>query len=295
MYKPKFPIAVAGDSKTGERTTETVPVADPLQLELLQVSGFPKKMKEQFPALNYSFEQQKNEMNLEGIKADILEAKACLHKTINAMSIQKVDGIAPNCLQRFQSKPVRDYIVQKLASMKIISVWEVREAKLIISSFSEYISACVKVVTESVVETVIPTPPDSSIIFSSNLWQRKVAEMDRKYPGLCELCPAGDKSEVRVVATDNVVEKIRQNVFSYLTQHAIVTETVHLRCRGPADIEAVLSEVIQNLSEHCLQIVSKEITRMFISLRVTLIIKGTSEGLQLLKRQLESNEIIGLP
>ena len=163
MYKPKFPIAVAGASKAGERTIETVPVADPLQLELLKVSGLPKKMKEQFPALNLSFEQHKNEMNLEGIKTGILEAKACLHKTINAMSIQQVDGIAPNCLPLFQSKPVRDYIVQKLVSMKIISVWEVREAKLITCSFSEYISICVKIVTEPVAEKVIFRP--SQLLF----------------------------------------------------------------------------------------------------------------------------------
>ena len=40
--------------------------------------------------------------------------------------------------------------------------------------------------------------------------------MDRKYPGLCKLCPAGDKSEVIVVATDNIVEEIMQNVSSFL-------------------------------------------------------------------------------
>ena len=251
---------MAGASKAGESTIETVPVADPLQLELLQVSGFPKKMKKQFPALNLSFQKQNNEINLEYTNADIREAKACLHKTINAMSIQKVDGIAPNCLQLFQSKPVRDYIVQKLVSMKIISVWEIRENKLIINSFSEYIVKCVRIVRESVMENIIPTPPDSSIIFSSKLWETKVAEMDQKYPGLCKLCPTRDKSKVSVIATDNNVSDIVQNVQAFLTQHAIVTITMVTGTilLSPDKMNILLAEIVSDLPEHCLQVASIE-------------------------------------
>ena len=92
----------------------------------------------------------KNELIYEGIQKDIQAAKVNMYEQTSRLGIRVLVNVPQNCIDLFHSKPVKDYIVKKLKSQRLVPMWEAVDFKLKVCSYETDLSNCVEFISESV-------------------------------------------------------------------------------------------------------------------------------------------------
>ena len=94
-----------------------------------------------------------------------------MYAHINTFSVRVLENISKNCIDVFQSKPVREYMGKELKTNKLVGVWEIVDAKLAVSSFESDLPSCVEFISESVQWEIVTVQKESSSILGSSRWQ----------------------------------------------------------------------------------------------------------------------------
>ena len=185
-------------------------------------------------------------------------------------------------------KQTIDDISNKLKTEKLVCVWEVRASHLAVYSFSADILSCVNIIAGSVKENRIPVPALADpFSIPSRPWQDKVAAVQDKFKDLCKVGVSDDSSEIYVTATDNGVEKILEEIQTYLKRYTIVRKTLLVSMFNLFRLDQIVNE----LSHQCVQIIEgpdpKKNHSSYVSfLQYSVTLTGTAEGLNLFEQEL---------
>ena len=278
-------IKTTGEEIERQKQTvkQTISNLKPLQLRMLLASKYPGKMEDQFPGLKVKINQNRNEVIFEGIYAEVQSAKVKMYEQTNTFSVRVLENISKNCIDVFQSKQVREYMVKKLKTNKLVGVWEAMNAKLAICSFESDLPLCVEFLSESVQEKIISVQKESSTILGSSQWQDKIKEMHDKDKGVSKICISEDFSKVHVTATDDIVDELTEAVKKFLKQQTVLKETVTLGNRS-------ILRLIQNHHNSKLGDIAKELIQHYVQIYCDtggISIQGTEMGIQLAKDKLQ--------
>lgn len=252
-------------SAPDERVTETVSNIRELHLQYLQVSDFQMRMKAKFPNLSITIDPSSKKIDLDGHASEIEAAKSDLNAFVDSLSIHAVENVSKPQLEIIQSKQAIDYITKVLKSLKLVAVWEVKNGKLVSCCSQDSVMFCQRVILKSVKMKIVLTPPDSSVLYTSDLWREFVTNRDKKYSGLCKILPKQDKSCLSILATDNVVEEVASEVQMFLNEHAIVQQTMTTeeikidpkrKMKKQPEMQMIFDQALKELPKHFLHLES---------------------------------------
>ena len=152
---------------------------------------------------------------------------------------------------------------------------------------------CHRILVELIKKKIVTTPSDSSVLYTSVLWRECVTNIDKKYKGLCNLYLKNDESGVTIVATDNAVDEVAHEVQMFLTDHAMVQQTMTTDFVMPStNLQSLLEQAILELPNHLLHVVASLIpvcsTAFSNSHKFIFTLRGTAKGIRLLKMSLNN-------
>ena len=261
---------------------QTISNLKPLQLRMLLASKYPNKMEDKYPNLKVKINQNKNELIYEGIQPDIQAAKVNMYEHTNQLGMRVRENIPQNCIDLFNSKQVKDYIVKKLKSQRLVGVWEAVDNKLAVCSYETDLSNCVECISESVQERTLQVHRETSSVLTSQQWQDRIAEIHNKNSGQCKISCKEDFSQVYVTTTDDLIDELYGTVAKFLKQHTILCETFSLRNKS-------IVRLIQNHHMDKLTEISKDLTTHYVQIHCDskgISVQGTEEGIKMAKERL---------
>ena len=112
--------------------------------------------------------RNKNELIYEGIQPDIQAAKVNMYEQTSRLGIRVLVNVPQNCIDLFHSKPVKNYIVKKLKSQRLVAVWEAVDFKLAVCSYETDLSNCVEFISEPVQVRTLQVRKESSMVLTSH-------------------------------------------------------------------------------------------------------------------------------
>ena len=263
-----------------------------LHLRYIQVSDFKKRITYKFPDL--SIQLLPKTILFDGHASDIEAAKSDLNAFIDSLSIHTIDSIDRFQLEIIQSKQAIEYITSLLKSLNLLVTWEVDKGMLIFCCSQDSVVFCHRVLVELIKKKIVTTPSDSSVLYTSELWRECVTNIDKKYKGLCNLYLKKDESGVTIVATDNVVDEVAHEVQMFLTDHAMMQQTMTTDFVVPkTSLQNLLEQAILELPNHLLNVVSSLIPvcsneQVYRSHKFIFTLRGTAKGIRLLKMSLNN-------
>ena len=261
---------------------QTLSNLKPLCLRMLLASKYPVRMEEQIANLKVRINQNKNELTFEGVLADIQSAKVDMYEKINSFAIRVKENISQNCIDLYQSKPVKDYIVKKLKSGKLVGVWEATDLKLAVCSAESDLPSCLEFISDAVQEKMLSVNKASASIFTSQKWQERLKEIYSTNSGLCKVSVKEDFSKVYITATSDIIDELTGTVASFLAQNTILNETVALGSKS-------IGKLIQNHHTNKLADIAKDLAHHYVQIHCDskgISVQGTANGIRLAKEQL---------
>ena len=261
---------------------QTISNMKPLHLRMLLASKYPNKMEDMFKNLKVKIHQNKNEIIFDGIQSDIQAAKVNMFEHNSQLGMRILENIPQNCIDLFHSKQVKDYIVKKLESQKLVGVWEAVDNKLAICSYENDLSSCVEFISESVQERSLQVHRESSSVLTSQQWQDRIAKIHRKNSGQCKITCKEDFSKVFVTTTDDLIDELYSTVTRFLKPYTILSETLSLGNKS-------IVRLIQNHHMDRLVEISKDLSTHYVQIHCDskgISVQGTEEGIKLAKERL---------
>lgn len=262
--------------------------ADSVKLRMLEECKFQEELNQRFRPIKTTVNEKALKIEVTFYRYDtkaIQSAKMYIYQRLHKIDLCLLSNMSQNCLDLFQMKQTIDDISNKLKTEKLVCVWEVRASHLAVCSISEDISSCGDIISRSVKEKkiLVPTLVDP-FSTQSGPWQDMVAAVQDKFKGLCKVGVSEDSSEIYVAATDNVVEKILEEIQTYLKRYTMIMKSFLVTGLSLYRLDQIVNE----LSHHYVKIVERPNPTGIISFtkQFTIIVTGTAEALNQFEQRL---------
>ena len=229
---------------------EVVKTLEPIQLRMLITMEFEESMAEKFPNIRVKIDLEMYEVILEGDNADIQSDKTDLYETLSAFAVCVFAGISEEELELIQYKRVKEYIEKKLASEKLLCLWEIEEKCLIVCSFHADVIRCFGIISGSVKEEKFLISDRSSAVFWSTEWQNKLKELQKDSDLCSKVKSSGSEINAHIIAQDDEVGNVVDKVKIFLKEQSKRrSETVQVKQLGEnlATFSKVSYEIWHNL------------------------------------------------
>ena len=278
------------DEENVEETRETVEQITglkPVKLRMLKAINYIESVSQQFPNVKMKINNRKNEINFYGSVAEILPLKLDLYEKLSTFSVYTFDGIAPTFTKLFKSTKVTEYINKKLMTNKLSCTWEAEGETLVICSLEEDIAKCCGIVRESVKEERFLVCKESAVAFLPSTWLNKQDELRKQNEFVCNVNPVKDMMEVQIIAQDDTVTKIVQEVKAFTKQQTkLDSEILLFSSLGLAD-----TKFDPRLRKRLLRKISRNLSMYHVSTQYEsgdddFELTGTLEGRELAKKRM---------
>lgn len=117
---------------------------------------------------------------------------------------------------------MQQLIAAKLQSKYPVCTWDVTGSELMICSSEADIVSCVKIVSETVKEVIIPLNCESVGVLYTHTWPTKLTDLHKKGRFIYQLDSAEYRSSIRIIATDDIVNEVVGIVKEFLKIHASI-------------------------------------------------------------------------
>lgn len=221
-YAP-FVISVCADDPGKAIVTEeeTISNIKPVQLKMLSLTIFSVSEEKKYPNVKIEIDHSKNEIVFKGGRADIMHIKLDMFETLSKFSI-RILNISESQAELFRAKHVQRLIAAKLQSKYPVCTWDVTGSELMICSSEADIVSCVKIVSETVKEVIIPLNCESVGVLYTHTWPTKLTDLHKEGRFIYQLDSAEYRSSIRIIATDDIVNEVVGIVKGFLKKHASI-------------------------------------------------------------------------
>ncbi|KAJ8319831.1 hypothetical protein KUTeg_001418 [Tegillarca granosa] len=143
---------------------------------------------------------KKNEITFEGLTGDITQAKLEMYVLFQSIVSTKVGKFSDEKLKFLESVEVKKYISTILRQATVNAVWDIdAQQNVIMYSLSD--DEGVKgahILKDAIVETPISLKEEALCLLQSQKWQKAKWEIENRAPGLINIIPEADKSQVLI-------------------------------------------------------------------------------------------------
>ncbi|KAK3598396.1 hypothetical protein CHS0354_019799 [Potamilus streckersoni] len=246
------------------------------QLKLLLAQKYPSKMEQKYNELKVKINLNKNEIVFEGLMEDIKNAQVAMYETVHSAAVSQLKNIPEGCLHLFRSKEVKDYIVTKLKSKKLVGVWEIEGTNLNIYADSD--EAVVKsshIIKESVQEHQRDLEDKQRSVVQSQQWKDKMKDLDKQYQGKFNVVLAQDLTKLFLYFTDDILGAVIEEVSDFLSQNTIFEKIV--TCKSGT------IQLIEKRNKDEIDRIAKELTHYYVQIIIQskggFLVQGNQDGI----------------
>ncbi|KAK3598397.1 hypothetical protein CHS0354_019800 [Potamilus streckersoni] len=269
-------MAEADFDRHNKQTKESLTNLKHYQLKLLLAVKYPSKMEQKFNRLKVKINLNKKMIVFKGFMEDIRSAQVAMYEVVHNAAVSQLSNISEGRLCLYKSKQVKDYIVAKLKSKKLVGVWEVVGTDLnIYANSNEVVIQSTDIIDDSVKEYQKDLEPPLRFVVQSQQWNDNMINLDKQYQGKLHVVLALDFSKLCLYFTDDISGPLIKTVNYFLSQHRIFEKkvtcksgTIRLIQRRKRD---ELDKIARDLAHYYVQIA--------IQLEVGFRIWGTQDGI----------------
>ena len=271
---------------------EVVKTLKPIQLRILITIDFEESMAAKCPNVRVKINPEMNEVILEGNNADIQSVKAYMYETLSVFAVCVFDGISEEELELIKYERVKEYIEKKLASEKLVCLWEIEDNCLIVCSVHADVIRCFRIIRGSVKEEKFLISDRSSAVFWSTEWQNKLKELQKDSYLCSKVKSSEDEINAHIIARDDEVSNVVEKVKIFLKEQSRRrSEAVNVKQLGE-NFETfskvsygiwhkLFNRIISDLSIHFVSI--EGFSGCYFNQSTTFTLTGTDEGRALAK------------
>ncbi|KAK3598400.1 hypothetical protein CHS0354_019803 [Potamilus streckersoni] len=246
------------------------------QLKLLLAQKYPSQMEQQFNGLKVKINLNKNEIVFEGLMEDIRNAQVSMYESVHNAAASKLNDIPDGRLFLYKSKEVKDYIVAKLKSKKLVGVWEVEGTVLnIYANSDEIVVQCTHIIDDSVKEHQKDLEPPQRYVVQSQQWNDKMKDLDKQYQGKLHVVLAPDFTKLYLYFTDDILGAVMEEVTDFLSRNTVLEKLVTCNSGTVELIERKnkddIDKIAKDLAHYYVQIISHS--------KGGFLVRGNQEGI----------------
>ncbi|XP_046558431.1 LOW QUALITY PROTEIN: protein mono-ADP-ribosyltransferase PARP14-like [Haliotis rubra] len=240
-----------------KEVTERITNLKPLQLQLLVMDGYVADMKKRYSTdLKVTVNAEQTEMIFKGQVNEINDCKVSMYERIASYNSQRLT-LSQRLVSFLDKRDVKDMVMNKLRDMKITGVWDIdskTKTVIVMATTEENAAFLGRKLKDMIVEHHEKIDRENAFLLSSD----KLAAFEKatleRYDSLVSLYTDRQASQVVVVAFDNTIDKIREELNNFIQQNSVYRQIVKLP--GPvyrfllANGDRELMEISHDLAKH---------------------------------------------
>ncbi|XP_067656555.1 protein mono-ADP-ribosyltransferase PARP14-like isoform X2 [Haliotis asinina] len=211
--------------------TERITNLKPRQLKLLVMDGYVADMKSRYPTdLKVTVNAEQNEVTFRGQVSEINECKISLYERIANYNSQTLT-LSQRLVSFLDKRDVKDTIMNKFRDMKINGVWDIdskTQTATVMATTKENTAFLGRKLKDMIVEHHENIDRENTFLLSSDEFAAfEKATLD-KYGSLVALYTDRQASHVAVVAFENTIDQIREELHNFIQQNSVYRQIVKL-------------------------------------------------------------------
>ncbi|KAL3864673.1 hypothetical protein ACJMK2_006335 [Sinanodonta woodiana] len=246
------------------------------QLKLLLAQKYPSQMDQQYMGLKVKINLNKNEIVFEGLMEDIRTAQVAMYEAVHNAAVSQLKNLPEGRLFLYKSKEVKDYIVAKLKSKKLVGVWDVEGSGLnIYANSDEAVVESTHIINESVKEHQKDLEPPQRSVVQSQQWKDKMKDLEKQYQGKLNVVLSQDCSRLCLYFTDDILGIIMEEVTDFLSRNTVLEKLV--------TCSSGIVQLIERKNKTVLDKISKDLAHYYVQINSQpkggFLIRGNQDGI----------------